>query len=130
MSGVAPEAIVLSLLLGVLLGLVFAAVEALRALLSLGRIATAVLDLLFALLAAVSTFILALAAAKGSLRFFSLSALDGCFFRRKIFPTCFRRLQSRCDRRRSLAARRGRSRRTACVSDRSTHKNPTISHAA
>ena len=70
MSGVAPEAIVLSLLLGVLLGLVFAAVEALRALLSLGRIATAVLDLLFALLAAVSTFILALAAAKGSLRFF------------------------------------------------------------
>ena len=70
MSGVAPEAIALSLLLGVLLGLVFAAVEALRVLLSLGRIATAALDLLFALLAAVSTFILALAVAKGSLRFF------------------------------------------------------------
>ena len=79
MSGVAPEAIVLSLLLGVLLGLVFAAVEALRALLSLGRIATAVLDLLFALLAAVSTFILALAAAKGSLRFFRQRARSSGF---------------------------------------------------
>ena len=41
MSGVAPEAIALSLVLGVLLGLVFAAVEAVRALFSLGRIATA-----------------------------------------------------------------------------------------
>ena len=47
MSGVAPEAIALSLVLGVLLGLVFAAVEAVRALFSFGRIATAALDLLF-----------------------------------------------------------------------------------
>lgn len=70
MSGVAPEAIALSLVLGVLLGLAFAAVEAVRALFSLGRIATAALDLLFALLAALSTFVLALAVARGSLRFF------------------------------------------------------------
>ena len=70
MSGVAPEAIALSLVLGVLLGLVFAAVEAVRALFSFGRIATAALDLLFALLAALSTFVLALAVARGSLRFF------------------------------------------------------------
>ena len=70
MSGVAPEAIALSLVLGVLLGLVLAAVEAVRALFSLGRIATAALDLLFALLAALSTFVLALAVARGSLRFF------------------------------------------------------------
>ena len=41
MSGVAREAIALSLVLGVLLGLAFAAVEAVRALFSLGRIATA-----------------------------------------------------------------------------------------
>lgn len=70
MSGVAPEAIVLSLLLGVLLGLLFAVLEMVRGLLALRRIATAVLDLLFALLAAVSTFILALAVSKGNLRFF------------------------------------------------------------
>ncbi len=70
MSGVAPEAIVLSLLLGALIGLLFAVLEALRILLSLGRVATAALDLILALLAALSTFILALAVSKGNLRFF------------------------------------------------------------
>ena len=80
MSGVAPEAIALSLVLGVLLGLVFAAVEAVRALFSLGRIATAALDLLFALLAALSTFVLALAVARGSLRFFPGSVRDHRLF--------------------------------------------------
>lgn len=70
MSSVAPEAIVLSLLLGVLLGLLFAVLEAARIVFSLGRLATAVLDLLFAVLAAVTTFLLALAVSKGNLRFF------------------------------------------------------------
>ena len=70
MRGLEPGGVARSVVRGVLLGLVFAAVEAVRALFSLGRIATAALDLLFALLAALSTFVLALAVARGSLRFF------------------------------------------------------------
>lgn len=70
MNSVSPEAIVLSLLLGVLLGAVFTALESARILLSLGRITTAALDVLFCLLAAVTTFVLALAVSKGNLRFY------------------------------------------------------------
>ena len=70
MNSVSPETLVLSLLLGVSLGLVFTVLECARLLLSLGRFATAVLDLLFCLLAAVTTFLLALTASRGNLRFF------------------------------------------------------------
>lgn len=70
MNSVSPEAIVLSLLLGALLGAVFTALESARILLSLGRIATAALDVLFCLLASVTTFVLALAVSKGNLRFY------------------------------------------------------------
>ncbi|MGN0478808.1 MAG: spore cortex biosynthesis protein YabQ [Hominenteromicrobium sp.] len=70
MSGVPPEALLLGLLLGALLGTVFAVLESVRILLALGRIATAALDVLFCLLAAVTTFLLALAVSGGNLRFF------------------------------------------------------------
>ena len=73
MNSVSPEAIVLSLLLGALLGAVFTAIESARILLSLGRIATAALDVLFCLLAAVTTFVLALAVSKGNLRFYQVA---------------------------------------------------------
>lgn len=70
MSSISPEAILLCLLLGAILGLLFTGLEALRILLSLGRIATAVLDILFCVVTAVLSFILALAVSRGSLRFF------------------------------------------------------------
>lgn len=70
MSIISPDALLLCLLLGALLGIVFTVLESARILFSLGRLAAAVLDLLFCLLAAVLTFLLALAVAKGNLRFF------------------------------------------------------------
>lgn len=70
MSAIAPEAIVLCLLLGVLLGLVFTLFEFVRLLFSPGRVLTALFDVLFCLFAALVSFLLALAVAKGNMRFF------------------------------------------------------------
>lgn len=70
MNSISAQALLLCLLLGAALGLLFTVIEALRILFSLGRISTAVLDILFCVVTSASSFVLALAAAKGSLRFF------------------------------------------------------------
>ena len=56
MSGIPAETLLLCLVCGVLLGFVFAVLEFLRLLFSLGKIAAAVTDVLFCLFAAVATF--------------------------------------------------------------------------
>lgn len=71
MSGIPAETLLLCLVCGVLLGFVFAVLEFLRLLFSLGKIAAAVTDVLFCLFAAVVTFLLSLAVSVGHARFFS-----------------------------------------------------------
>lgn len=68
MSGIPAETLLLCLVCGVLLGLVFAVLEFLRLLFSLGKIAAAVTDVLFCLFAAVVTFLLSLAVSAGHAR--------------------------------------------------------------
>lgn len=70
MNRIPIEALLLCLLLGVFSGILFSVMETLRILFSLGRIATAILDILFCILVAAATFILALAVSGGNLRFF------------------------------------------------------------
>lgn len=70
MSSVQPLALLYSLLFGAGLGLAFAALEALRIVLQPGRIAVFLLDAVFCLLAALVSFLLALAVANGTMRFF------------------------------------------------------------
>ena len=65
MSGIPAETLLLCLMCGVLLGFVFAVLEFLRLLFSLGKIAAAVTDVLFCLFAAVATFLLSLAVSAG-----------------------------------------------------------------
>ena len=65
MSGIPAETLLLCLVCGVLLGFVFAVLEFLRLLFSLGKIAAAVTDVLFCLFAAVVTFLLSLAVSAG-----------------------------------------------------------------
>ena len=69
MSGIPAETLLLCLVCGVLLGFVFAVLEFLRLLFSLGKIAAAVTDVLFCLFAAVVTFLLSLAVSVGHARF-------------------------------------------------------------
>ena len=73
MSGIPAETLLLCLVCGVLLGLVFAVLEFLRLLFSLGKIAAAVTDVLFCLFAAVATFLLSLAVSVGHVRFFQIA---------------------------------------------------------
>ena len=70
MSSVQPLALLYSFLLGAGLGLLFAVLEVLRILLQPGRILRFLVDLLFCLLAALTSFVLALAVANGTMRFF------------------------------------------------------------
>ena len=72
MSGIPAETLLLCLVCGVLLGFVFAVLEFLRLLFSLGKIAAAVTDVLFCLFAAVVTFLLSLAVSAGHARFFQI----------------------------------------------------------
>ena len=65
MSGIPAETLLLCLVCGVLLGFVFAVLEFLRLLFSLGKIAAVVTDVLFCLFAAVVTFLLSLAVSVG-----------------------------------------------------------------
>lgn len=73
MSGIPAETLLLCLVCGVLLGFVFAVLEFLRLLFSLGKIAAAVTDVLFCLFAAVATFLLSLAVSVGHARFFQIA---------------------------------------------------------
>ena len=73
MSGIPAETLLLCLVCGVLLGVVFAVLEFLRLLFSLGKIAAAVTDVLFCLFAAVVTFLLSLAVSAGHARFFQIA---------------------------------------------------------
>lgn len=73
MSGIPAETLLLCLVCGVLLGFVFAVLEFLRLLFSLGKIAAAVTDVLFCLFAAVVTFLLSLAVSAGHARFFQIA---------------------------------------------------------
>lgn len=73
MSGIPAETLLLCLVCGVLLGFVFAVLEFLRLLFSLGKIAAAVTDVLFCLFAAVVTFLLSLAVSVGHARFFQIA---------------------------------------------------------
>lgn len=73
MSGIPAETLLLCLVCGVLLGFVFAVLEFLRLLFSLGKIAAAVIDVLFCLFAAVVTFLLSLAVSVGHARFFQIA---------------------------------------------------------
>lgn len=73
MSTIPAETLLLCLVCGVLLGLVFSVLELLRLLFSLGKIAAAVIDVLFCLLAAVVTFLLSLAVSAGHARFFQIA---------------------------------------------------------
>ena len=73
MSGIPAETLLLCLVCGVLLGLVFAVLEFLRLLFSLGKIAAAVIDVLFCLFSAVVTFLLSLAVSAGHARFFQIA---------------------------------------------------------
>lgn len=73
MSGIPAETLLLCLVCGVFLGLVFAVLEFLRLLFSLGKIAAAVIDVLFCLFAAVVTFLLSLAVSAGHARFFQIA---------------------------------------------------------
>ena len=73
MSGIPAETLLLCLVCGVLLGFVFAVLEFLRLLFSLGKIAAAVTDVLFGLFAAVVTFLLSLAVSVGHARFFQIA---------------------------------------------------------
>lgn len=73
MSGIPAETLLLCLVCGVLLGFVFAVLEFLRLLFSLGKIAAAVIDVLFCLFAAVATFLLSLAVSAGHARFFQIA---------------------------------------------------------
>ena len=70
MSSLQPLALLYSLLFGVGLGLVFAALESLRILFQPRRAARFLLDIAFCLLAALMSFLLALAVANGTMRFF------------------------------------------------------------
>lgn len=72
MISAAPEALLWSLLLGAGLGLLFTALEIIRIVLSLGRVMTFLLDVLFCAVSAGTTFILALAVSAGNLRFYQL----------------------------------------------------------
>ena len=79
MSGIPAETLLLCLVCGVLLGLVFAVLEFLRLLFSLGKIAAAVIDVLFCLFAAVVTFLVSLAVSVGPARFFQIACeVIGC----------------------------------------------------
>ena len=80
MSGIPAETLLLCLVCGVLLGFVFAVLELLRLLFSLGKIAAAVTDVLFCLLAAVVTFLLSLAVSVGHARFFRSPAKSSAFY--------------------------------------------------
>lgn len=71
MSGIPAETLLLCLVCGVFLGFVFAVLEFLRLLFSLGKIAAAVTDVLFCLFAAVVTFLLSLAVSAGARALFS-----------------------------------------------------------
>ena len=73
MSGIPAETLLLCLVCGVFLGCVFAVLEFLRLLFSLGKIAAAVTDVLFCLFAAVVTFLLSLAVSVGHARFFQIA---------------------------------------------------------
>lgn len=82
MSGIPAETLLLCLVCGVLLGFVFAVLEFLRLLFSLGKIAAAVTDVLFCLFAAVVTFLLSLAVSAGHARFFQIACeVIGLFMR-------------------------------------------------
>ena len=70
MSTVPGEALLFSLLLGAGLGVLYAIIRAVCILLSLGKIVTALADILFCLAVSAATFILALAVSHGQLRFF------------------------------------------------------------
>ena len=80
MSGIPAETLLLCLVCGVLLGFVFAVLEFLRLLFSLGKIAAAVTDVLFCLFAAVVTFLLSLAPASGTRAFFRSPAKSSAFY--------------------------------------------------
>ena len=73
MSGIPAETLLLCLVCGVFLGVVFAVLEFLRLLFSLGKIAAAVTDVLFCLFTAVVTFLLSLAVSVGHARFFQIA---------------------------------------------------------
>ena len=73
MSGVAPEVLLYAMLLGVGLGAVFTGFEVLRTVLAFGKVLTFMLDTAFCVTAAAASFILALAVADGTLRFYQLA---------------------------------------------------------
>lgn len=70
MIGTVPAVLLYSLWLGAGLGFLFLVFEVLRLVLTFGKCMTALWDILFCLLAAAGTFLLALAAASGRLRFY------------------------------------------------------------
>ena len=70
MSSIPGEALLFSLLLGAGLGVLYAIIRTVCILLSLGKIVTALADILFCLAVSAATFILALAVSHGQLRFF------------------------------------------------------------
>lgn len=76
MSGIPAETLLLCLVCGVLLGFVFAVLEFLRLLFSLGKISAAVTDVLFCLFAAVVTFLVSLAVSA----FFRSPAKSSAFY--------------------------------------------------
>lgn len=80
MSGIPAETLLLCLVCGVLLGFVFAVLEFLRLLFSLGKIAAAVTDVLFCLFAAVVTFFCPLRSASGTRAFFRSPAKSSAFY--------------------------------------------------
>lgn len=70
MSAASPEVLWLSLLLGVLLGLLFTVLDTVRLLLQPGRAVQLFLDLFFCFAACLTSFLLSLAVSAGYLRFF------------------------------------------------------------
>ena len=70
MSAAGLEVLLYCILLGIGLGILFAALEAARLVLGLGKIVTGLLDVLFCAAAACASFILALAIYQGRIRFF------------------------------------------------------------
>ena len=74
MSAAGLEVLLYCVLLGIGLGILFAALEAVRLVLGLGKILTGLLDILFCAVSACASFILALAVCQGRIRFFQFGA--------------------------------------------------------